>query len=312
MKSFYKLIKYAVGIGIACSFIWFIATGWDGGQFFLLINRLVEHPFIILTGTALYGMSFYMKGIAMKILLRHSIRLSSAMYGLWYSLALNHLLPVKAGDIVRSYIFFERENLSKSVSAQSVIIVRLMDIFSLFILVSLGMTFNFLIASPLILTVAGAAGILAVVLVFLFKREFIIQQWKVLVSLSKGREFFYSFVLIFISWVLEAALLLSVCIAAAADISVWEAIWVNSLTILGQVFQITPGGVANYEPIMAFGLSRFNIPWNEGLQLAIVTHLMKFLISYAAGIYALIRYPITFKKLTALVKERRDFNEKRI
>lgn len=312
MKTFYKLIKYSVGIGIAGFFIWFIATGWDGEQFLVLIERLAEHPVIILTGVVLYGISFYLKGSAIKLLLHGSIRLSSAMFGLWYSLALNHLLPVKAGDIIRSYIFFVRENVSKSMSVQSVIIVRLMDIISLFILVSLGMSSTFLVKSPMLIAVAGMGCLLVVAAVFILKREFLMQQWNVLVSLSKGRTLFYSFFLVFLSWIFEAALLLSVCIAAAVDISILEAIWVNSLTILGQVFQITPGGVANYETIMAFGLNRYDIPWEEGMQLAIVTHLIKFLFSYAAGIYALIKYPITFKKFKKLVKERRYFNEKRI
>ncbi|WP_341356692.1 lysylphosphatidylglycerol synthase transmembrane domain-containing protein [Rossellomorea sp. y25] len=294
MRSIYKSFTYIIGIGILCYFIWFIATGWDHLQFKRLLSQLILHPVLAMSGMFIYGSSFYLKGIATKKLLGDSIKLSSAMYGLWYSLALNHLLPVKGGDVIRSYILYEREGLSKSASAQSVIIVRLMDILSLCLLVSLGISFVALenpLSPDVILAVGGIT--LAIGVVSYYKRQFLHHQWNVMLSLIKGRGFFYAFFLVFISWILEAALLLSVCIATNTGISTFQGIWVNSLTILGQVFQITPGGLANYETIMAFGLSQFSIPMETGMAIAVLTHGIKFAFSYSVGLYALLKHPIS-------------------
>ncbi|MCA1063622.1 lysylphosphatidylglycerol synthase transmembrane domain-containing protein [Rossellomorea sp. AcN35-11] len=295
MKNMYKSLKYVIGIGIVGYFIWFIATGWNHDEFRRVFSQVLLNPFMILSGISIYGFSFYLKGMATKRLLDHKIRLSSAMYGLWYSLALNHLLPIKGGDVLRSYILYEREGLSKSASAQSVIIVRLMDILSLCLLVGFGMSFISLV-NPLtmkVMLVAGGITIPVLGWIYYIKRSFLYQQWTVMLSLIKGKGFFPAFFLVFISWILEAALLLSVCIAANIGISAFQGIWVNSLTILGQVFQITPGGLANYETIMSFGLSQFSLTMETGMAIAVLTHGIKFVFSYSVGLYALVKYPVS-------------------
>ncbi|MGE6751823.1 lysylphosphatidylglycerol synthase transmembrane domain-containing protein [Rossellomorea sp. NPDC071047] len=306
MKSIYKSLKYLIGFGIVCYFIWFIATGWDHVQFKRFLYQLILHPVMVISGMVIYGSSFYLKGIATKKLLGDEIKLSSAMYGLWYSLALNHLLPIKGGDVLRSYILYEREGLSKSASAQSVIIVRLMDILSLFLLVLLGISYVSL-ENPLstdVILVVGGILLLLIGLISYYKRQFLYQQWNVMLSLIKGRGFFYAFFLVFISWILEAALLLSVCIATNTGISTFQGIWVNSLTILGQVFQITPGGLANYETIMAFGLNQFSITMETGITIAVLTHGIKFIFSYSVGLYALVKYPVSLTLIKKLSKRK--------
>ena len=83
-----------------------------------------------------------------------------------------------------------------------------------------------------------------------------------------------------------------------------EAVFANSVTVSGQIFQITPGGIGNYESFLVFALRLFGFPIQEGYTIAIVTHAVKFFFSYAAGAMAVFIYPIPFKTVIRWIKVR--------
>ena len=51
----------------------------------------------------------------------------TCLLGVLYSLFVNHLLPIKAGDLVRMKIMSTRDDISGEDAAHSVIILRLLD-----------------------------------------------------------------------------------------------------------------------------------------------------------------------------------------
>lgn len=108
------------------------------------------------------------------------------------------------------------------------------------------------------------------------------------------------------SWVLEAAVLYGTVTIYHRDLSVLEAVFANSVTVSGQIFQITPGGIANYESFLVFALRLFGITIQEGYTIAIVTHAVKFFFSYVAGIMAIIIYPIPFNTMLLDQSERSE------
>ena len=107
-----------------------------------------------------------------------------------------------------------------------------------------------------------------------------------------------------LSWILEAAVLYGTVIIYNGDLSMIEAVFANSVTVSGQIFQITPGGIANYESFLVFALRLFGFTIQEGYTIAIVTHAVKFFFSYVAGAMAVFIYPIPFKTVLSWIKVR--------
>jgi uncharacterized membrane protein YbhN (UPF0104 family) len=90
------------------------------------------------------------------------------------------------------------------------------------------------------------------------------------------------------SWVLEAFVLFGI----ARTLPFMQAIWINSITIAGQVFQLTPGGIGTYETVMTFALTAIGVPTADAYEWALLSHGFKFLFSYGAGMIVLLVYPI--------------------
>jgi uncharacterized membrane protein YbhN (UPF0104 family) len=96
------------------------------------------------------------------------------------------------------------------------------------------------------------------------------------------------------SWICEAVVLFEIANMFTFPLSFWQAVWVNSMAVAGQIFQVTPGGLATYEAVMAFALTRLHPDWQETYTIALLTHALKFIFSYFVGIYVLWRVPEMF------------------
>ena len=57
------------------------------------------------------------------------------------------------------------------------------------------------------------------------------------------------------SWICEAFVIYEI----ANSLTFLQAVWVNSVTIAGQVFQLTPGGLGTYETVMTFALRALGV-----------------------------------------------------
>lgn len=105
------------------------------------------------------------------------------------------------------------------------------------------------------------------------------------------------FSLIALSWVLEAAVVYGVLQSLEFNLSFLHAIWVNSVTVAAQVFQLAPGGLATYESVMSFALVQLDMDWKDAYHAALITHGYKFIYSYIAGAVTFILHPISLKQL---------------
>ncbi|KHF29773.1 hypothetical protein LR68_01558 [Anoxybacillus sp. BCO1] len=114
------------------------------------------------------------------------------------------------------------------------------------------------------------------------------QHWNMI---WKSRRFVPIVVAVVFSWICEAVVLFEMAKMVAFPLSFAQSLWVNSMTVGGQIFQMTPGGLATYEAVMAFALTRIHPYWEQAYALALVTHLFKFLFSYVVGLYVWFRIP---------------------
>ncbi|MEH7013235.1 lysylphosphatidylglycerol synthase transmembrane domain-containing protein [Neobacillus niacini] len=280
------------------SFFFYLTFNYFDGEWILNgIKAIIQSPIILMTILTVYLLSFCLKALAWKVYLNGRPRFSTCLLGVLYSLFVNHLLPIKAGDLVRMKIMSNRDNISGEDAAHSVIILRLLDMlcliaFTLIGLVILGVDFQ--VPMPLII-IGSIVFVLSMLVLVRFFPVFLKRQIILFKQGFRGRKGMFIFTAIGVSWILEAAVLYGTIIVYHENLSIIEAVFANSVTVSGQIFQITPGGIANYESFLVFALRLFGFAIQEGYTIAIVTHAVKFLFAYTAGVMAVIIYPIPFK-----------------
>ena len=121
-----------------------------------------------------------------------------------------------------------------------------------------------------------------------------------------GKQGIMIIVLTIISWMLEAGVIYGVLISTGLDFDLIKAIWVNSITVAGQIFQITPGGIASYEAIMVFALGAVGVSGENAYSAAIITHGLKFFFAFVLGGLTLAAYPVPIHILKKWLKERNN------
>lgn len=304
MKFSFKKIKFIFSLFIVAFFFYLTVQYFDGESIMDGITAMIQSPFTLSVIVIVYFLSFCLKALAWKVYLNGRPRLSTCLLGVLYSLVVNHLLPIKAGDLVRMKILSTRDEISGEESFNSVIILRLLDMVCLIGITLVGLLvlevdFNI----PTFLIMIGSILLLIILICIMkFFPVFLKRQMALLKQGISGRNGLVVFSATFVSWILEAAVLLGAVIVFNQNLSIFEAVFANSVTISGQIFQITPGGIANYESFLVFALRSFGITIQEGYTIAIVTHTVKFFFSYAAGIMAIIIYPIPFNTMLSWIR----------
>lgn len=301
MKGFnVKLVKRSISLGILFLFIFLSVYLFDLTNLLSMLKSFISRPDLIMYIVLLYFLSFCLKAWAWKRYLLKRPRFMSCLCGILYSLFINHISPIKAGDIVRAGILSSRdEEISLEESVHSVIILRILDIISLFTFTLLGlMMMNVKFSAPV--WAIAAIFLCAGMLLILIKKKysyFFARHFYLLKRGLSGKNGLTVFFLTVLSWGLEASVLFGTVQAINHDLSFIHAIWINSLTVAGQVFQITPGGIANYETIMTFALGIAGFSMKDGYAIAIMTHGIKFIFSYLSGAFVLYYYPVSLSKI---------------
>jgi glycosyltransferase AglD len=297
MRLSFKTIKFICSVIVVGVFFYLTVQYFNGERILEGVKAMIQSPFTLAAIFTIYFLSFCLKSLAWKVYLNGRPRFSTCLLGVIYSLFINHLLPIKAGDLVRMKILSTRDNISGEEAAHSVIILRLIDMFCLIGFTLIGLFIlgvDFKLPTTLITTGSIIIVLLLVAVVHFFP-VFFKRQVELLKQGFRGRNGMIILAATSVSWVLEAAVLYGTVIIFNRDLSVLEAVFANSVTVSGQIFQITPGGIANYESFLVFALLLFGFATQEGYTIAIVTHAVKFFFSYAAGFMAVIIYPIPFK-----------------
>ncbi|MBB6446977.1 lysylphosphatidylglycerol synthase transmembrane domain-containing protein [Bacillus benzoevorans] len=297
MKLSFKTIKFLCALLILSIFCYLTFHYFDGKGIWHGVKDIIQSPFILFTILAVYLVSFCLKALAWKWYLNDRPRFSTCLLGVLYSLLVNHLLPLKAGDLVRMKIMSTRDDINFEETAHSVIVLRLLDMICLIGFTLIGLfilNVDFQISIPLI-TMGSIVFVLSMLIVVRFFPTFLKRQFKLFKQAFRGVKGIFIFTAIGFSWMLEAAILYGTVMVYNGKLSILEAVFANSVTVSGQIFQITPGGIANYESFLVFALRLFGFAMQEGYMIAIVTHAVKFFFSYAAGVVAVLIYPIPIK-----------------
>jgi glycosyltransferase AglD len=305
-KTYYKFAKNGVRMLLLGLFFILVYFYFDKEYMMKTLEQMLRHPVILLIVLGIYFLSFFLKGMAWKIYLNDQVRLTSCLIGLFYSLLFNHLFPLKIGDGLRAMVMNQREKqISVERSFHSVFVLRVMDTLLLVILVGIGLLFF-----PLPLKLPGLFSI-GVILCFVLAgglvlrfvpSDFLSRQLRMLKNALAGSRGLTVVGLIFISWILEGGILYGVATIMLEPISIGTAIWVNSVTIIGQLFQFAPGGLGTYESVMSYTLHSAGIPLGKGLSMAILSHGLKFIFSFVVGGIVIAVFPVSIKNMKQWVR----------
>lgn len=302
-------IKLIVVLLILGCFLFFL--DWDTVQTMLL--QFLHNPQWLLLMALTYTGSFALRALAWKDYVQGRGRFAIYLNALFYSLLVNHLLPVKVGDVVRVGVVVKEQVLNWEEAVQSVVVMRSLDMLILALVAGLGLlwvplpvswavTFSFVLAG-----LVGAAFLLWLVrrgkLHFLQKH--LIRVRDTFRSEKGGRIV----LLTLVSWVMEAFVVFGVAQAVGLDLGFLTAVWVNSMTIAGQVFHVAPGGLGTYESVMSTTLTATGVLWQEAFAVALLSHAFKFAYSFVAGAWAILTTPVRSMEIQHWIATRRNNHE---
>ncbi len=275
---------------------------WERGK------TLLTRPGWLVWMSVMYLGAFVLRAWAWRVYLRRRVSFMVCLYGLFYSLFLNHILPVKAGDAVRIGYIVKRDAVAWDEATHSVVVLRLLDMFVLGGMAAAGILALGLSLSTLVFWLALGGAVIAGGLIYIGLRAKKYRFWKKHFRLLRNGFAGADGVLIagatLVSWLLEAWVVVGVLRALRMDLSFLSGVWVNSMTIAGQVFHFTPGGIGTYESVMSFSLAAIGMDWRQAYLISLLSHGFKFAFSYMVGIWALVFAPLSFQEIQSWIRRK--------
>ncbi|RCW49050.1 lysylphosphatidylglycerol synthase transmembrane domain-containing protein [Paenibacillus prosopidis] len=289
-------------------FVWMTWRWFDKDEWLGDLLLLVKQPKWLIFMFTAYLLSFALKAEAWRRYVGSNERFGVFFHGIIYSLLVNHLLPLKVGDIVRAGFLKKMANKTWDEALHSVTVMRVLDMLTLCLYAGIGILWLGLPSSWLWVAVLLAAAILLAVIYKLpvIKKMPLIQKhlahFKVTMLSGKG---LFIMSAIAVSWILEAGIIYGIASVLKLKLGAVPLVWVNSMTIAGQIFHITPGGIGTYESTLSGSLAVLGINGREAYGAAILSHAFKFAFAFGMGAYSLLRMPLGWREARVWIKERR-------
>ncbi len=235
----------------------------------------------------------------------------------------NNVLPARAGEVVRLYVFERRTGTSKSTSAATVILERLIDVLLLLMLVGV---LSFFVPLPELL-VNGVRIITLVFLmiaIFLFylaiKGEHLTKLMTRLVSavspglgqvsqkilacfvnglsvLRSGKQAFWVITLTVAIWAIDAAVVGLVIKSLGLSLPWIGALFVLTAASLSAIVPAAPGAVGTYEFFTVTALIPFAVNSTQAAGLALVLHAVIYLVATVSGLFSLSAESLSWREL---------------
>ncbi|HEX6989812.1 MAG TPA: lysylphosphatidylglycerol synthase domain-containing protein [Bacillota bacterium] len=288
----------AAGFGAAAAAVVIVARLVDGSRLLSALEALGSRPILLAVFFLSYTAAFGLRAAAWRTLAPGSDPRS--LFGILQVANLaNHVLPFKAGELVRPALAARRE-MSAGAALSTSVLARWLDVTALLTLVgatvpaATGAWPNAAALAVLGLLTAAAAGML----VWLRRRvrgEASLPSWlpgplprllhqsaEALRAVSPGR-LLTAAASTLLSWPLEAGAVMVAAAALGAPLTPLQAVAVTVFTVLFQAFHVTPGGIGVYEASMTGALAAAGVPLESGLALAVIAHGLKFGYAFAVG-----------------------------
>ena len=293
-----SISRLAFSIALAVSALLLVVYLADWSQLKLALQQLGGKPWLIAILLFAYTGAFMLRAVAWRALTSNRIHIYQLFVSIQAGLLVNHLAPVKLGEIVRP-VLAARYGIPMAEAAGTTAVARYLDFAALLAIAA--------VVGPAVSLTAGThiwleglalpAGVIlgcgSALLVMRHSRWFdwlptpLRSRFELLrhqLRQVSVRQAAFAFIWTLPSWVLEAAVIIIAARALGVELSIATAVSVTAFTILFQVFHLTPGGIGVYEAVMTGALYAHGVPWEQGLALAVATHGLKFAYSYTVAL----------------------------
>ncbi|SEA25500.1 hypothetical protein SAMN05421743_103316 [Thalassobacillus cyri] len=308
MQRVKRYVFWGGRLVVGICFIWLTYLVFDLSYILSQVKQLFGNFWLVTTMTCFYLAAFIIRAKAWQLYVGKQISVKVFVDGVMYSLFINHLLPIKVGDIVRTGYLAQSEKVTWKTALQSVVVMRLLDLMVLGLIAIIGVLYLGLSLSYyfLIMLVIGGGLLLGLLLLKEKWRNVLINHARQILSILFAAKGMIIFTLIILSWCLEALVIFAVTTEFSLSLSYLQSLWINSFTIAGQVFHFSPGGIGTYESFMSFALAAYRVPIKEAYTIAVITHGFKFIFSFVVGIYLILSVPISWSTIKHWLKRKED------
>lgn len=307
MAGMVRMKKLLVTGGKLLLFVAFVClclSLFNGENLQVQLNNLLRHPLNLLAMTVLYGLAFVLRAFAWKWYINKEVSFAVFLNGLFYSLFINHILPVKVGDAVRIGFLAKENEVEWDKAIHSVVVLRTMDLLVLASFAGIGVLWlglEYTWGLLLVIVLIAAISLLGFIR-WASRFEPLKKHLQIIRTAFTGRRGFAIIGGITGSWILEAFVVLGVTSALDSEVTFFQGLWVNSMTIAGQLFHFAPGGLGTYESVMTFSLVTVGMEWQKAYDVALLSHGFKFVFSYLVGLWVWLAAPVSWAEMKQWIK----------
>ena len=230
------------------------------------------------------------------------------------SIAINNILPLRLGDVVRAFFFPKSMGITKTLSTSTLLIERLLDllIVSCFFTVVLFISNQILLPKELkyTLILLGSFAVGPLLFFFLFSKKLelifinILESTKKTKRIFKVCRFFRNFLSNFheilkpkallilmclttIIWMAEAGFFYFVMLGAGLNLNYTTAVFVMSITTLSTLVPSSPGYVGTFHLAAFTTLTLTGVAVSDAASASIMIHIALWLPTTLAGLFAM-------------------------
>lgn len=235
----------------------------------------------------------------------------------------NNLLPARAGELIRLYVFERRTGVSKSTSAATVILERLIDVLLLLALIGI-LSFFVTLPVPIRSAIQVIALVFLMIAIFLFclaiKGDGLLRVMTYIVSLispslsqkcqgilthfmnglgalRSGKQVLKVIALTVLIWAIEAVMYRLVIKSLGLNIPWIGLLFAVAVLTLSFIIPAAPGAVGTYEFFAVLALVPFAVSRNQAAGLALALHAVIYAAVMAQGLFSLSAESLSWREL---------------
>jgi len=285
--------RIVLGVAGTIATLGMLAALLDLSQIRLAFHNAADAPLLITAIALAYTAAFWVRALAWRKLLATSIGSARLFSILQVSLFLNHVLPLRAGEVSRP-VLASRHGVPFMEAAATTLVARVMDFAALAAIALVAVPA--LVGSRELSTAFYAAALLlmvaALALVALRRGAPLPAPARLHMRIEEARASLRAMSLgrlgaaaplVVASWLLESAVIIGAARLLEVDLTLQAAVGATAFAVLFQIVHLTPGGLGIYEASMTTVLIFVGVPAEDALALAVVTHGLKFAYSLTVG-----------------------------
>ncbi|OZM57912.1 hypothetical protein CIB95_06030 [Lottiidibacillus patelloidae] len=304
-QSSITLIKRTISLLLIVLFLVISFYWFDSYMLWKHTIELFTEPKYLIIMTIFYTIAFFLRAFAWWLYLEKKPTFRVCISGLFYSMFFNHILPFKVGDAVRIGALAKEKKVKFTKAVQSVIVLRIIDVVILGIFAFIGfIVIAHILPFKSLLVAYVLLGMFIMVAIILLKRKstFISRFTSGMKKTLVSKNGIAIIGVIFLSWICEGVVIFTITKLFSEGLTPLSSIWLNSVSVISGLFQVTPGGIATYETVMSIALVNLGFKMEDAYHLAILSHGYKFLYSFLVGFIAFILVPLKIREIKQWIR----------